>query len=845
MDYKDSPLWKSAFSPENIEYKKQSSLLEAAYDAFRERVSLLVSQISKDMPNLTVHDITHIDALWWTASEVSGIKYEINPAEAFVLGGAFLLHDSAHCVAAYPGGIEEIMNLPEWELFLPKENGSPIHALPGTLEFQTTLFEVLRCMHPKQAKNLPRAKWKAPHDTTELYLIPNDDLREAYGDAIGQIAESHWFYPQELEIFNKKVINPPAAIHPAPWKVDLLKIAILLRTADAAHINSQRAPKFLFALTKPSASSTPHWQFQGRIHDIKLSDNEDRHELIVSGTEFPVHEQEAWWLAYDTAKMIDKELRAADVILAEFHRPRLSARSVAYINTPTDFAINVPTKDWHPVDTSIKITNITTIVENFGGSRLYGNSPAQALRELIQNSADAIRACRALEGLSEEEGEIEVTLSKKDEKTLLTVTDTGVGMSKYVLTEVLLDFGRSLWKSPEIRREWEELAKTKFQPTGKFGIGFFSIFMLGKNPKVVTHRYDNKNSESRDWVLEFTNGTKSRPILRPPTNAEKLKRHGTKIIIELNSGVLEELLPKTSYQKNSSNLTLRQLCEKLAPALDINLYTKTESSPRELAVHANDWKSIDVSNLLNRTNVIISPKSTLELTDIIDGNEIKARACIYNPKEFSPYLSSTGVGVTNGIKAADIAGFLGVMKSKPQEDLARRTAIPDITAQQLASWAEIQKNIAFKNNTLTAAGSALLIHFGASESNLIIGKLGGRRITVDQLTHEAAKLSEIIISDDEITHDDDDISKSDFENWFEQESNLLELSGVSKPDWLRLIDGYDEKAFKTNYQIAIDAIEKAWGAENYTSQDRDLTVVGDANGSSVSRYCDILSRTSI
>ena len=104
-DYQLSPLWQQAFLHQDDGLDVQRDILMTAYTEFRKRVSLLVAQIHKDMPSLTVHDITHIDALWWTASEIAGPDYPLNPAEAFVLGGAFLLHDAAHCMAAYPGGI--------------------------------------------------------------------------------------------------------------------------------------------------------------------------------------------------------------------------------------------------------------------------------------------------------------------------------------------------------------------------------------------------------------------------------------------------------------------------------------------------------------------------------------------------------------------------------------------------------------------------------------------------------------------------------------------------------------------------------------------------------------------
>jgi hypothetical protein len=53
------------------------------------------------MPTYTVHDLTHADALWETASLVTGPDVELNPAEGFVLGAAFLFHDAAMGLAAY------------------------------------------------------------------------------------------------------------------------------------------------------------------------------------------------------------------------------------------------------------------------------------------------------------------------------------------------------------------------------------------------------------------------------------------------------------------------------------------------------------------------------------------------------------------------------------------------------------------------------------------------------------------------------------------------------------------------------------------------------------------------
>jgi len=51
---------------------------------------MLAGDIHRDLPDLTVHDITHLDALWEMADLVAGPDYPLNPLEAFALGAVFL-----------------------------------------------------------------------------------------------------------------------------------------------------------------------------------------------------------------------------------------------------------------------------------------------------------------------------------------------------------------------------------------------------------------------------------------------------------------------------------------------------------------------------------------------------------------------------------------------------------------------------------------------------------------------------------------------------------------------------------------------------------------------------------
>jgi len=74
-----------------------------------------VGRIASALPNLTQHDISHLDALWETATLIAGKDYPINPLEAFVFGGAILLHDSALSFEAYSGGITAIRSTIKWQ----------------------------------------------------------------------------------------------------------------------------------------------------------------------------------------------------------------------------------------------------------------------------------------------------------------------------------------------------------------------------------------------------------------------------------------------------------------------------------------------------------------------------------------------------------------------------------------------------------------------------------------------------------------------------------------------------------------------------------------------------------
>lgn len=62
---------------QEVERKKEH--LRSALQRFREHAIVLTSRIAATFPQLTVHDATHLDALWETADLIAGEGYPLNP----------------------------------------------------------------------------------------------------------------------------------------------------------------------------------------------------------------------------------------------------------------------------------------------------------------------------------------------------------------------------------------------------------------------------------------------------------------------------------------------------------------------------------------------------------------------------------------------------------------------------------------------------------------------------------------------------------------------------------------------------------------------------------------------
>lgn len=352
--------------------------LRAAYIRFRERAAGLARQIEQDLPDFTVHDVTHLDALWSLADLIAGPEVSLNPAEGFVLGGAILLHDLGMSVAAYPHGIDNLQNHAMWAdtvAAVLRENlgRTPKQkeiASPGKEATRIATQKLLRELHAQRANQLASMSWRDFATGETYHLLEEQDIRQGYGTVIGKIAHSHWLPVSDLSDEFPEVMGPLGSL-PSHWTIDPLKLACLLRTADAAHLDERRAPRFLRTLRNPTGIAAQHWSFQAKL---KQPTRQPDRLLFTAHTPFGPSDADAWWLCFDALRAVDRELRDVDDLLADLGRQRLAAAGVRGVDSAKRLARLVPTNDWLPIDASVQITDVQALIRNLGGESLYGNN---------------------------------------------------------------------------------------------------------------------------------------------------------------------------------------------------------------------------------------------------------------------------------------------------------------------------------------------------------------------------------------------------------------------------------------------------------------------------------------
>ena len=627
-----------------------------------------------------------------------------------MFGGAILLHDAAHCFEAYDGGQHAVRDTLDWRDVIAAEIAAHPDEPREKLE-EYSDFTTIRLLHARQAEKLGQREWKSENGGPSFFLIEDADLRSRYGALIGQIAASHNWSIDDVKTRLRAQVNAPGN-WPSEWRVDPIKIACLLRCADAAHIDNRRAPYFLLALIRRSGVSLDHWKAQNWLArvDTDQSDPTKSSLLITSTHAFKPIDANAWWIAFDAVSMLDAEIRTSNNLLLsrvqkDSSSPAFKMQRVTGANSPGDLSKSIETDGWIPTSAQIHVGNLERLVETLGGQNLYGGGDTFAivLRELIQNARDAVAARKSI--TSRFVGKILIKVaSKSNTQTFVEVLDDGVGMSQRTMTGALLDFGTSFWASDLVRSEFPGLRSSSFRPVGRFGIGFYAVFMVASEVLVSSRRFDEGLAEVTR--LHFADGLTLRPILAKGAdeNYDVMSSTSVRLTIDEPIDSVRSRWHNKENPQSARQIPLGSYLAAVATALDVTLVLQIENDP-PIVIHQDigsldnpermlDWIKgitfIDVPNFNETGAQQYVHENAARLRRIEqEGRLVGIAALIDRPTQGLQCFTTDAIGGLTNQVVRGAASFMGYMEMQPataKRDSGKRIA----TTETLESWAKEQ-----------------------------------------------------------------------------------------------------------------------------------------------------------
>ncbi|MEZ4688057.1 MAG: molecular chaperone HtpG [Bacteroidia bacterium] len=173
------------------------------------------------------------------------------------------------------------------------------------------------------------------------------------------------------------------------------------------------------------------------------------------------------------------------------------------------------------------------------------------LRELVSNAVDAIQKLSILSNRGEYEGEVgdlAVRVIFDGEAGTLTVSDNGIGMTA---DEVKKYINQVAFSGAE---EFLKKYKDNQDIIGKFGLGFYSAFMVSSQVEIVTRSWQ-EGAEAVRWTCDGTTSYSMEPGER--------EGRGTDIILHLDEEAKEQY---------SSEASIRAILDKYGRFLPVPVF---------------------------------------------------------------------------------------------------------------------------------------------------------------------------------------------------------------------------------------------------------------------------------
>lgn len=308
-------------------------------------------------------------------------------------------------------------------------------------------------------------------------------------------------------------------------QINIHAVSILLRVADVLQIGTGRTPSIDFSIISPTNPiSHLHWmkemgvrRVEGQIVPPKSPEDREVRQVLIYGR---YDEAEPFFALQNHLKYANGELGRC---VRWSRDAKSSAQDFQFLWEKIDSS-QIETHGFEREQFSFQIDR-EKILSLLIGHTLY-NDTRVVLRELVQNSIDAVRLKKHKDTKTSYQPRITVELNK--EERLLTISDNGTGMTAGTIKSHLLTVGSSFYSTDEFSKEFPD-----FNAISRFGIGILTSFMIADEIEITTSHPDE--SKARQIKINGPSGTYLIKLIeKSQLPVGFLDRdHGTRIVLRI------------------------------------------------------------------------------------------------------------------------------------------------------------------------------------------------------------------------------------------------------------------------------------------------------------------------
>lgn len=354
------------------------------------------------------------------------------------------------------------------------------------------------------------------------------------GEAVARVCEGHWL---EFEKLHNHTLYPTAfSVLREP--VNLAALAVYVRLVDLLDIAADRTPYVIWKFVAPrSEQSRMEWAKHRALQPVTCPPYQGGRLVRVDGS---TEDHEVYAALEDLRIYCESQVRGCTDLLARLNDPRhrLDLYHVEW---------RVAARGFEPVPVRFEFDRER--VFEILSDEIYQGDAHVFLRELLQNSIDAIRARREFlrrGGIAPQSfGLIRVEVEHGvDGNARVVWTDNGVGMDEYTVRNYLAVAGRSFYRSDDFRRLGLEM-----DPISRFGIGILSCFMVADEVEIETAKDPYAPPPGEPLRIRIPSVTRQFRVEKVPPGAMEV---GTRVTVHVQGRRLpaeSQRLQVTRYLK--------------------------------------------------------------------------------------------------------------------------------------------------------------------------------------------------------------------------------------------------------------------------------------------------------